>query len=597
MSGSYRASVGHNPKILVKKAGLSLSGGPVSFSTGGPPIGEYNFPSGSTPTTGTALTAVPTFHNIGLYWSEPSGSTSNTALVRFRPASGIWRQGYTLWYDARLQDNNGQMSNGVSGAVVNKVPYGNQQYRGSLVGLQPGTTYEIEVMTQSGTRKLSSTTCTTWTETWHVASTINVGSRSSTLNITSGGSPGNYVLYTAGTINTTSPYCINISAPYVIIRGLTLVGGMDGGASVGSSGSIRIQSGAHDIVIEDCDMSQMGTNGWKCYGIGTDSGTYIGGVLSNGSITKVVIQNNRIHHPKYDTIRWPTGHPQGVLGTFLRNTGGNHVIRYNSIYSDLTGNFFEDGISGGENFSAYGALHKDSDVYGNSITHIADDGIEADGGLCNCRIYNNKITYAFVDISTSATAIGPCYIFRNVAHNPYKNSTESTTGNWYKTLGKSVPDAVNSSLYCGGGRVYMFHNTLYHNSGTDNIKGMFTTREMGLINMVSRNNIFHVRDSNLSLEAQKYTVYYGPDPPGVGGLDFDYDYYVGAGMTTYGNEPNGKAIGVGTTPVYDAGTYQLTNTSPGRDAATYLPNFNDQFTTPDVGAQERGQPAIVFGVR
>ena len=55
----------------------------------------YQFPPGPTTTSAGSLDAIATFHSIGLYWDEASGSNGNEALMRFRPVSGTtaWRQG------------------------------------------------------------------------------------------------------------------------------------------------------------------------------------------------------------------------------------------------------------------------------------------------------------------------------------------------------------------------------------------------------------------------------------------------------------------------------------------------------------------------
>src|SRR5438094_6953 len=67
--------------------------------------------------------AVPTFECIGLYWSPEAGSASTECTVRYRAKSTrAWREALPLWYDAR-----------------------NKEYRGSIVSLRPGTTYEIRL--------------------------------------------------------------------------------------------------------------------------------------------------------------------------------------------------------------------------------------------------------------------------------------------------------------------------------------------------------------------------------------------------------------------------------------------------------------------
>jgi len=74
-----------------------------------------------------AQTAVPTFECIGLSW-KPGDAGGGEAKVRFRAQGDeAWREGYPLWY-AELDG----------------------EFRGSLVGLRSGTTYEIELTAPSG---------------------------------------------------------------------------------------------------------------------------------------------------------------------------------------------------------------------------------------------------------------------------------------------------------------------------------------------------------------------------------------------------------------------------------------------------------------
>ncbi len=98
------------------------------------------------PTDGSPL-AIPTFHCLGLYWSPPGGSADKDVLVRYR------RQGASEWKEALPMR-------------YNPIPDTDEDltdYRGSIVHLQPATTYEIE-LTLAGTSTTASLTATTWSE-------------------------------------------------------------------------------------------------------------------------------------------------------------------------------------------------------------------------------------------------------------------------------------------------------------------------------------------------------------------------------------------------------------------------------------------------
>src|SRR5688572_4440881 len=120
----------------------------------------------------SGVSAVPTYESAGIYWNNPGGASG--CQIRFRKSSeGAWRQGLDLWYDAR-----------------------NSQCRGSLVHLDAGTDYHVELNLpgQAASRAVS---FRTWANTMPVASTVTVNSGSATLNITQGGNANGYVVYRA----------------------------------------------------------------------------------------------------------------------------------------------------------------------------------------------------------------------------------------------------------------------------------------------------------------------------------------------------------------------------------------------------------------
>ncbi|HYE86462.1 MAG TPA: Ig-like domain-containing protein, partial [Vicinamibacterales bacterium] len=196
------------------------------------------------PAPSTGPSAVPTFESLGLYWKPGSDPGAAGCSVRYRKSGDVeWKDGLNLWYDAR-----------------------NGECRGSLVHLAPGTTYEFELAAAG--QAAASGSAKTWSENFPIARVVEVPSGSATLAITEGGTPEGYVLYTspAGTRSTLDvanmhDFNVTISAPYVIVRGLTLRGAKQDG--------IRLLAGAHDVVIEDNDISGWGryratlSNGWQ----------------------------------------------------------------------------------------------------------------------------------------------------------------------------------------------------------------------------------------------------------------------------------------------------------------------------------------------
>src|SRR5262245_15505342 len=119
------------------------------------------------------LSAVPTFNSIGLYWRASSGSSDREASARYRrPDEAARSKAHNLWFDERSHE--GMRKRG-------------REYRGSIVGLQPGSDYEVEVHIaasgESARRRV-----TTWSEEIPFKRTVRLASISrETLAITESG--------------------------------------------------------------------------------------------------------------------------------------------------------------------------------------------------------------------------------------------------------------------------------------------------------------------------------------------------------------------------------------------------------------------------
>jgi len=525
------------------------------------------------PSTNTK--AIATFESLGLYWKPPSTPGAAGCAVQYRRSGdAAWKEGLNMWYDAR-----------------------NGECRGSLVYLTPGTDYQVQ-FSLPGQQPSAQLAAKTWSENFPIARTVNLpaGTSSQTLNITQGGTASGYVLYTAAaggqsTIDAANAnqYNITISAPYVIVRGLVLKGAQQD--------AIRLLTGAHDVVIEDNDIS-----GWGRFNKTVSDGTQVGVDLDSGvrasnvgqDVVRVIIQRNRIHDPRYGANSWAYGHPSGPQGITFEEAGSNHVIRHNEIYSS-EGHYFNDGMGGCCNFFPTGFPNADSDIYGNKISQVWDDAIEAEGGNRNVRIWGNYMDRSMVGVATTATQVGPVYIFRNVQSRSRFSSLVSTDADTAGPFGKS-----GSRTTAGNGRRYVFHNTTLQPTASGATlplgvsQGLSGPEESGITNTVSRNNIWHVRNSAKSSITQATSST----------NDFDYDLHNG----NIGAYSGAESHGMTGAPVYQSGQgwtsesnglYQLAPGSAGYDRGVRLPNFNDYFTgaAPDVGAAEAGRPAMRFGLK
>ena len=523
--------------------------------------------------------AIPTFHSIGIYWSPPGGSQDRQVLVKFRPLnSSAWFDGLPMKF------------NPISSTDLDKATY-----RGSIVHLKPNTTYEIELALE-GTASMARISETTWTEDPPIGEIVTYsGLLTEELIITESGTTGSYRLYDGqgATIDVNNRYdhAISINASHIIIRGFNLLGAR--------KHIIRIFEG-EDIIIEDNDMSNWGEPDVYNSRFGTNFQSAV--YSENSSIRRVIIQRIKIHHPRTDSNSWAEkryykdsfnyhpGGPQAI--SFFFSLAGNHVIRYNEIWSDPD-HYFNDVIGGGSNGSFAGFPGADSDIYGNYIANCWDDGIEAEGGGQNVRIWNNYIEECFLAIGNAAVSIGPLYVWRNVFGRSY-SPLPSSVGPYGAAFKMGWADAESWMT----GHMYVFHNTGY-NPSNDGFGGFgmgddkYYRDGRTIKHFTSRNNILHVPTGST------YSIAYDD-----GGEDNDFDYDLHSASV-----PSGETNGISGAPSYVSGAgfdfasmtgiFQLATGSLGHDSGEIIPNFNDWNYTgagPDMGAHESGWDPLRYGV-
>lgn len=514
--------------------------------------------------------AIATFHCLGIYWSPLGGGPDREVRVRYR------KQGTEAWSEALPLRYHPIVRSDLDLA----------DYRGSIVHLAPATTYEIR-LELAGTETIGRLTAATWSEAFPAGKTFKVGSRAQPLKITESGTATAYRVYDGrgATIDVKHAFdqCITVNASYVVLRGFRLKGAGSAQSKLKRSiGAIEIDGG-HDIVIEDCDISDWGRLDAKT-GFGKD---YDAAIYSRSAqLVRLIVQRSKLHDPTHDGSTWyeprfPT-HTAGPQCITLFNTGGNHVIRYNEFWSDLE-HMFNDVVGGGSNGSDRGAPGPDSDLYGNYVSHCWDDGLEVEGGSRNVRVWDNYITQCMNMIGNAPASIGPLYIWRNVVAR--SQSQPDKGGANFLKMGSAGEESVMT------GHMYIFHNTLFRGDewlphgglGGDRVV-KFTT---------SRNNILDVRSPrDWSASGNKRNE----------ANDFDYDLY--SGRVPAGQEKHGVAgrpvyaAGSGFDLATKTGSFTLAPGSPGAAAGTLIPNFSDGVagTAPDIGAHQRGVPPRRYGV-
>jgi hypothetical protein len=297
-----------------------------------------------------------------------------------------------------------------------------------------------------------------------------------------------------------------------------------------------------------------------------------------------------MHHPSWDTNSWAerhgkSTHPAGPQTVVFWESEGNHVIRYNECWSDKD-HYFNDGMGAGNNGGFRGFPGADSDIYCNYIANCWDDGIEAEGGNQNVRIWNNYVEEVLIPIANAATSVGPLYVWRNVSGRSYSPPGSE----WNMTHGPLVKMGFAGGEPWMTGHMYFFNNTIFqaNGEGADGLGGSSRI----IKHCLTRNNILHVRDT----DSRSISTGTGEDN------DFDYDLLSGrhpAGQEKHGISGKPRfAAGAGFDFTAKAGTFQLAPGSPGYDEGTVIPNFCDVFTgqKPDMGAHEAGTAPMAFGV-
>ncbi|PTX98526.1 right-handed parallel beta-helix repeat-containing protein [Opitutus sp. ER46] len=533
---------------------------------------------------------VPTFHCLSVYWKPdtPPADPAGCALAYRIAGTDTWHAALPLWFDAT--DHPG-------------VPEHSREYRGSLVNLRPGTSYEVRLTPAGGPPVV--VPARTWEEQFKVKArhVLPPGTHGAPLVITEGGSPAEgYVLYEAapGTVAAwdvadTADAAIEVRASHVILRGAIIRGARRHGIVLGD---------VTDVVIEACDISGWGTN--KREGAAKFGQNYHAGIYSESrQLARVVVQRCRIHHPRSAANSWgakgepdtvENGHPQGPQGIVFGESAGNHVLRYNEIYSDEE-HGFNDGMGAWENRGFAGFPNRDSDIYGNRIANVWDDGIEAEGADMNVRIWGNFIDQTFMAFGLASTSLGPLYVFRNVSGLTRRDPPDARDprGPYPHGGGMFKLGAPARFEHFVNGRVYLFHNTigqpLHAGQRAGAMHGIFVTESKLLLRqVVARNNLLDVRlPKNDAIK----------DPPHNLTNDYDHDLLTGVIEGRAGYEAHGilAAPRYTAATVLPAGAAPLAAGSPGQGAAEPLPGFNDGFTTaPDVGAAQTGAATLRFGV-
>ena len=237
------------------------------------------------------------------------------------------------------------------------------------------------------------------------------------------------------------------------------------------------------------------------------------------------------------------------------------------------------------------------DIYGNEIIDCPVDGIEADYGLHNIRIFDNRMTNVFQGISAQPVLGGPAYFIRNVMYNvdiePYK-------------------------LHNSPSGVIILNNTSVR-SGDPGPMVVWTGGRTSIDNVTAFNNLFVGGTDKFAIEITAPAR----------NCRFDYNGYAGGPWKRFarlngihetledfrksGYETHGVAMrpeglfATGVMPPENAAErfpLSVNDLRPAKysaavDAGVHLANVTDGFAgkAPDLGAYEFGRPLPHYGPR
>ena len=275
-------------------------------------------------------------------------------------------------------------------------------------------------------------------------------------------------------------------------------------------------------------------------------------------------------------------------------TGPGHVIAHNRVSG------FRDNISLMEDGSAVDQFS--IDIYANELSEAADDAIEADFCFHNCRIWQNRVSNAFIAFSSQPSLGGPTYFVRNAAYNVAHVA--------FKLYRESVGDVLlhNTVVKAGDGlglypsvpvrRTFARNNlTIGGPGGTLN----------GFSNGSGRVIQFaDLQASGASLDYNAYGSTVGSFEGQVGAISFSTLAQLRA-LTTeiHAVEVDmggfAQAISMPNDPMvmHTAKDLRLAASATAIDAGIVLPGINHGYSgaNPDAGAYERGQPLPEYGPR
>ncbi len=533
--------------------------------------------TGAATVAGAVTVPFPTQNNLSIEWSIGGDDNLNGVVsVRYRPTgSSVWKQSMPLRRTPAGSNEGFTWTN---------------RHSGSVFDLQPATAYEVELTLTDPDGGSAATTMTATTRSVPApmaGAPIKAVTPATFASVAAGARPGDILELAAGnytwpnwSVSGTSgaPIVVRSSAGavingevglfarhYVHLSGLTI------------NGRIRFNA-SNNVAITRCRINATSA------------------LSGDGIVTYLRAENAYIADNTIVGLTTWAASSFGVNGSNLGEgivvTGPGHVIMNNRVSG------FRDGISLLEQTEAVDQFS--IDILNNEISESADDGIEADFCMHNCRIMRNRMTNSFVAMSSQPGLGGPTYFIRNVAYNVAH---------------------VAFKLYRGSIGDVLLHNTVVKNGDAlAEYSGVQVARTFSRNNLViggpgatyngfssGSGRVISFSDlvasgSSMDYDALGSTT--GSFTGNLGGVSFSSLAALRSGTT----EKNAIQA--------DLGMFAATVAFPGvattkfvapdlrpkagsalENSALPIPGINDVAATPDMGAYEVGAALPVYGPR
>jgi len=280
------------------------------------------------------------------------------------------------------------------------------------------------------------------------------------------------------------------------------------------------------------------------------------------------------------------------VGEGIEITGPGNVICHNRVRG------FRDCISLMEDLWVYDQIC--DDIYNNDIIVGADDGVEADFSMGNCRIMRNRITNCGIGLSSQPGLGGPTYFIRNVLYNVLLCT--------FKLSRSSKGDVVlhNTVIKVGDGFSVVHNPSLVFFRNNLTIGGTGGGRYGQYQSGDGKAIYFPRADSTLDMDYDGVGTCGTPFSGQIGKILFGSleelrrktteKHAVQVDMSVFREKVDFPDPAMPERPVPDL---RIKDGSPVVDAGVYLPNVDDGFKgkAPDLGAYEAGAEPPHYGPR